>query len=89
MTTSLVVRNIGLHGALVHARLALPPGSMQVVTADVNGQVEQLSVRVTRCNPAPDREIGFAIGIEFLSLSARMRLLVERWVASGGLEPTA
>lgn len=81
---SLVVRNIGLHGALVHGRVALATGSTQLVTADVHGHPEQLRVRVTRCQPAIDAAGGFDIGLEFVALSARMRAWVEEWVAAGG-----
>ena len=81
---SLVVRNVGLHGALVRGGVALPAGSTQLVTADVDGHPEQLRVRVTRCQPAVDPAGGFDIGLEFLTLSDRMRACVEAWVASGG-----
>jgi len=81
---SLAVRNIGLHGALVFGRVALPPGSTQLVTADVDGQSEQLRVRVTRCDASAE-PAGFDIGLEFLALSDRMRRCVEDWVAAGGL----
>jgi hypothetical protein len=87
---SLVVRNIGLHGALLYGRAALPPGSTQLVTTDVDGQPEQLRVRVTRCHPAADSAGGFDIGIEFVTLSTRMRVYLDQWIASGGLpEATA
>jgi hypothetical protein len=87
---SLVIRNVGQHGALVHGRVALPPGSTQLVTADVDGHPEQLRVRVTRCEPAVDAAGGFDMGLEFLTLSARMRACVDEWVALGGLpEATA
>jgi hypothetical protein len=82
---SLAVRNIGLHGALVFGRAPLPPGSTQMVTADVDGQAEQLRVRVTRCDAASGPAEGFDIGLEFLALSDRMRRCVEDWVAAGGL----
>ena len=86
-TASLLVQNVGQGGALVSGRLALPPGSIQLMTADVDGQREQLRVRITRCEPAGDR--GFDIALEFVALSVRMRSFVEHWVASGGLtEPT-
>ena len=85
MAASLVVRNVGLHGALVHGRVALPPGSTHLVTADVNGHPEQLRVRVTRCQPASEPAGGFDIGLEFLTLSSRMRACVEEWMSAGGL----
>ncbi|HWK10301.1 MAG TPA: PilZ domain-containing protein [Vicinamibacterales bacterium] len=81
---SLVVRNVGLHGALVHGRLALPPGSTQVLTTEVGGQAEQVRVRVTRCEPAAGPGGGYEIGLEFLTLSEHMRRFVEGWIAAGG-----
>jgi hypothetical protein len=86
----LVVRNVGVHGALLYGRFPLPPGSTQLVTTDVDGQPEQLRVRVTRCHNTADPAGGFEIGIEFLTLSPRMRLYLDEWVASGRLpEATA
>jgi hypothetical protein len=82
--TSLVIRNIGIHGALLRGGVALPAGSTQLLTADLDGRPEQLRIRVTRCQPAADAPGGFDIGIEFLNLSAHMRSFVESCVAAGG-----
>jgi hypothetical protein len=81
---SLVMRNIGMHGALMRGSVALPAGSTQVLTADIDGHPEQLRVRVTRCQLAADAAAGFDIAVEFLTLSAQMRSFVESCIASGG-----
>ena len=80
----LIVRNVGVHGALVHGRIALPPGSTQLMTADIDGRSEQLRVRVTRCEPVMGSDGGYDIALEFLSLSNQMRSFVEAFVAAGG-----
>jgi hypothetical protein len=83
-SASLIVRNVGMHGALVHGRIALPAGSTQLLTADLNGRPEQLRVRVTRCEPAAGAEGMFDIALEFLSISNQMRSFVEGFMAAGG-----
>lgn len=83
-TAFLAVRNLGLHGALVHGQIALPTGSTHLLNADFAGQKEHVRVRVTRCQPAADPANGYDIGIEFLALSAQMRNFVENVLASAG-----
>lgn len=83
-SASLIVRNVGMHGALVHGRIALPPGSTQLLVADLDGRPEQLRVRVTRCEPVPGPEGFYEIAVEFLSLSNELRSFVEGVVAAGG-----
>jgi hypothetical protein len=83
-SASLLVRNLGLHGALMHGRIALPVGSTQVLTTDLEGRAEQLRVRVTRCEAAADPAGWYDIAVEFLSLSNQMRSLVEALVAADG-----
>jgi len=79
-TASLVVRNVGLNGALAHGRTALPVDSTHLMTADIGGHLEQLRVRVTRCQPSAADAGGFDIGLEFVTISDQMRAFVEAWV---------
>lgn len=83
-SASLTVRNVGTHGVLVHGRIALPPGSTQLLTADLDGRPQQLRVRVTRCEPAAGSEGMYDIALEFLALSNEMRSFVEGFLAAGG-----
>jgi len=83
-SASLTVRNLGIHGALVHGRIELPAGSTQLLTADLDGRPEQVRVRVMRCQPAAGSLGWYEIALEFLTLSNQMRSFVEALVAAGG-----
>ncbi len=84
---SLILRNIGHHGALVQAPVALPAGSRQVLAVNVDGQEHHVDVRVIRCVPESSALGAYAIGLEFLNVTAQLRSLIETLLV-GGAEAT-
>lgn len=81
---SLVLRNIGRHGALVHAPVPLSPGSSHILSAYVDGVEQQLHVRVTHCAPDAVERGGHAVGIEFVNVSPQMRSVIDALLLAGG-----
>ena len=84
---SLILRDIGQHGALVQAPIPLPPGSRQVVTVNVDGREHHLDVRVTRCVSEHSPFGAYAVGLEFENVTAELRTVIDALLV-GGAEAT-
>lgn len=80
---TLVVRNLGVGGALVESAVALTPGSMHWLTTDVGGEPQLLQVRVRHAaSGAPSARC--LAGIEFVGLSAAVEAFIRRQIDSTG-----
>ena len=83
---TLVLRNIGRHGALVQASAPLSPGSSHILAANIDGVEQQLHVRVTHCTPDAVERGVHAVGIEFVNVTPRMRSVINALLLAGGAE---
>jgi hypothetical protein len=87
-TAPLLLRNIGHHGALVQAPMALTPGSRQTLAVNVDGHEQYAVVRVTRCVEEASARGSYAVGLEFVTLTAQLRGVIDTLLLSGGAEAT-
>jgi hypothetical protein len=76
---TLFVRNLGLGGALVESPVALAPGSMHWLTADVGGEPQLLQVRVRHAVP-DGRSPACVAGVEFVGLTPAMEAFLRQQI---------
>jgi hypothetical protein len=81
-TTSMTMKDIGAGGVLVESPVPLPAGSSHTVHTTLEGQLQQLQVRVRHCTSAPEREPGsaYVIGLEFMTITAAMKRFIDAHV---------
>ena len=64
------VVNISATGALLHTSSPVPLGSVQTLQVSIDGQPTRVTARVKRAAPLDDPPGMYAIGVEFLPVSA-------------------
>jgi hypothetical protein len=76
-TTTLVVRNLGIRGALLESPVLLPAESMHWVQAIIDGEAHPLQFRVRHAG-AGTSERSYLIGVEFVVVNAITRAFINR-----------
>ena len=77
-TTTLVVRNLGIRGALLESPVLLPAESMHWVQAIIDGEAHPLQFRVRHAGAAGTSEPSYLIGVEFVVVNAITRAFISR-----------
>jgi len=81
----LPLKNVGLHGALIHSHVPLPLESVHRLTFHSEGQDVSTDVRVRHVDAhvSADGERTYLIGVEFVSLHPMLLQQIEGWLATG------
>jgi hypothetical protein len=86
-TATLVVRNLGLRGALLESPIALALDSMHWVHAFIDGEAQPLQFRVRH---ARDESLNgqYLIGVEFVVVNAQTQAFIDRHCGAAGAAET-
>ena len=83
-SATLVVRNLGIGGALLESPLPLTPGSVHWVSALINDTPQPLRLRVRHSSTASaGSPTPYLVGVEFMTLTDTVREFIEQQVTLG------
>lgn len=77
-TTTLVVRNLGTHGALLESPVPLPADSTHWVQAIIDGEAHPLQFRVRHARSDGGDGRSFLIGVEFVAVNDSTSAFINR-----------